>query len=294
MKMPLIWCLIPMIAIIGACGDSDFKSNEQEAVASQLHPGESAKAPTKEKTSVKTVENVTKDVVMEEATVESSPDQQDKGKVEVPADECVEKVLTFDEDPAGNPIQPGALITDQYAQWDVTISAVNAKHKRLDKAITFDSANPTGDDDDLMTPGDGPGNEDPLYNLLIIAEDDEDHNEDGLVDNPDDNSAGGKLIFEFARPTEIRSIDLIDIEEDDSRLKIFKENGDEIENEIPAEGDNSVQTYRWDNKPKVNKLKVILDGSGAVDNLTICQFEEGEGEDDGKNTGDSGKDSGKK
>ena len=78
--------------------------------------------------------------------------------------------------------------------------------------VAFDSANPTGGDDDLQTPGFGPGNNLAMGNLLILAADLIDSNNDGLVDDPDDDEDGGTIFFEFARPVTLCRFALIDLD----------------------------------------------------------------------------------
>ena len=56
---------------------------------------------------------------------------------------------------------------------------------RPDLGIAFDTANPTGGDDDLRTPGFGVNNSVGYGNVLIIAENDFDWNGDGLIDSAD-------------------------------------------------------------------------------------------------------------
>jgi hypothetical protein len=199
-------------------------------------------------------------------------DQQSMGSIEfkIPPKACSEKVVDFDLTPEGKSIASGKRVLDQYRSWGIRIEAQNNRSKLEDVAITFDSANPTGKDTDLATPGYGPGNSVALHNLLIIPEYLTDNNGDGLVDDPNDSSKGGVIIFHFDQPTEIQSIDMIDIEGKKTSIKLYDAATEVIRTDVPSRGDNSVQTIRWEKKPKVVKLKVLLEGSGAVDNLRIC------------------------
>lgn len=199
-------------------------------------------------------------------------DQQSMGSIEfkVPPKGCSEKVVDFDITPEGKSIASGKIILDQYLSWGIRIEAKNNRRKLEDVAITFDSANPTGNAADLATPGYGPGNSVALHNLLIIPEYLTDRNGDGLVDDPNDSSKGGVIIFHFDQATEIHSLDMIDMEDKLTYIKLYDAANEEIRTDVPSRGDNSVQTIRWEKKPKVVKVKVLLEGSGAVDNLRIC------------------------
>ena len=73
-----------------------------------------------------------------------------------------------------NTFAAGTVIDNEYE--DVTISATGGSGQ----AMTFDSANPTGGDDDLAS--------DTLGGLLIISE-------DGDSADPDDNAGGGSIFF---------------------------------------------------------------------------------------------------
>ena len=78
--------------------------------------------------------------------------------------------------------------------------------------MIFDSGNPTGGDEDLQTPGPGENNDTPLGNLLIIAEDDVDADNDGLVDDPDDSAEGGTIRFDFSTTVTFFGFQVIDVD----------------------------------------------------------------------------------
>lgn len=71
-----------------------------------------------------------------------------------------------------NPFAAGTVIDDEYE--GVTVSATGGSGQ----AMVFDSANPTGGDDDLGS--------DTLGGVLIVSE-------DGDSSDPDDNAAGGSI-----------------------------------------------------------------------------------------------------
>lgn len=157
----------------------------------------------------------------------------------------------------------GTVIDDEYAGLGVTISAMNNIQQNPDLAIIFDSENPTGGDDDLMTPGIGVGNNAPLGNLLIIAEDDEDTNGDGLIDDPDDEAGGGTIFFNLDDTFTGLSISIVDVEEQGGSLLFFEGGNLAAEVDIPALGDNSAQTILVDNV-SFDELRVDFAGSAGI------------------------------
>lgn len=130
-------------------------------------------------------------------------------------------------------------------------------------AMIFDTANPTGGDTDLATPGPGIDNDTPLGNVLIISE-------DGDQSDPDDSAAGGSIIFEWDEAVTVDSVTLLDIDanEPGGTVAFFYDNAGGLITSvnIPALGNNSVQTLDV-NVDGVSKMKVKLKSSGAVAEL---------------------------
>ncbi|MGD1699165.1 DUF7507 domain-containing protein, partial [Dapis sp. BLCC M229] len=151
----------------------------------------------------------------------------------------------------------GTVIDDQYANLGVTISATGGSNE----AMIFDSSNPTGGDDDLATPGDGPNNTTAQGNILIISE-------DGDSSDPDDKAGGGTITFEFDEnnPVDVNSLSFVDIEESGGKVFTTDADGNVKTTNIPAPGDNSFQTLGI-NDDDVVKLEVKLKGSGSVSSL---------------------------
>lgn len=138
---------------------------------------------------------------------------------------------SYGDPPAGTVIfgdHPYGIPADGTFFPDFIVSAVNHGNGPQ-SLIIFDSSHPTGDDFDLGTPNEtcdppGPGqgqggeqgqqgeNCEPLYNLLIIAENIVDANGDGRVDDPDDDAGGGEILFEFDSPFIIDYITIMDID----------------------------------------------------------------------------------
>ena len=186
--------------------------------------------------------------------------------------------IDFDETTLGQPLQfaAGQEITDQFEHLGVTISAVNdgvasgAMHP--DKAILFDSGNPTGDDFDLMTPNPGnPSNNEALGFVFIIAEDDWDANNDGLVDDPDDEAEGGEIRFDFAWPVTFESAKVLDCDAlEVDWLRFYDKDDNEIGAFfIPDQPDGSVQTVDV-MLSGVRRAVLELGGSGAITRIRFC------------------------
>ncbi len=177
--------------------------------------------------------------------------------------------IDFDEDADGNPLAAGTIVSTQYADFGVTITATGFG------AMIFNSANPTGGDIDLGTPNQtfgGPGigvggeagtpgeNSRALGNVLIVSE-------DGDSSDPDDNAGGGTLTFEFAQPVFVGSLQLLDIEESGGQVVTRDADGAVIASyPIPALGNNSFQVLSIGDQ-LVSEVQVIFAGSGAVAEL---------------------------
>lgn len=157
----------------------------------------------------------------------------------------------------------GRVIQDQWADSGITVSARNNHGGHPDKAILFDSDAPTGGDDDL-----GVG----LGNLLIVAENDVDADDDELVDTPDDEGYGGSLVFDFLGPTRICGVTLVDIDDDPGTELRFYTGGDTLTPFVTIPvltlGDGSVQDVITD-VPGVSRFEVYLEGSGAIGSLDL-------------------------
>ena len=121
-------------------------------------------------------------------------------------------VLDFDDLPKGD------IVSSQFQKTNgITISAKNFGNGP-GLAIIFDSLNPTGQDYDLAGPPWEGGNlasaNTVLGKILIIAENDVDLDDDGLIDIPDDegNRPAGSIYFDFENPMCSVGFDLIDVE----------------------------------------------------------------------------------
>ena len=163
-------------------------------------------------------------------------------------------------------LNSGDVVSDQFD--GVTISAQRSGDdaNSQNDAMIFDTNNPTGGDHDLEYDDRG--------NALIISEDND-------SSDADDNAQGGTMTFNFDAPSEVVSINMLDIEENGGTIDLFDADGGLINTvDIPAAGDNSQQELII-NADNVSTMNVNLVGSGAVDDLTFVKPSD-EFADDGK------------
>ena len=168
-------------------------------------------------------------------------------------------------------LAPGEIVGTQFP--GVVIEAKNSRQPYAgNRAMVFDSSNPSGGDHDLGTPNNGfggPGvgsggqpngagpNDVPLGNVLIISE-------DGDGSDPDDEAHGGTLTFDFDSPVSINYLDLLDIDSDESGgsvVTLTTSSGTQTIS-IPAIGNNSVQRIAID-VDDVELMKVDFVSSGG-------------------------------
>ena len=172
--------------------------------------------------------------------------------------------LNYNFNPEGVPLVAGETLSTQYASVGLTISCDNKTPGNPDKAIIFDSGNPTGEDDDLVTPGFGPNNNVPLGNVMIVAEDDVDLDMDGLVDDPDDEAGGGIITYQFDTAVSFCDITLLDLDDGGgSELRFYLNNA--LVDTVPLTpgGENSVQVIAGFVE-QFDRMEVDFVSSGAV------------------------------
>lgn len=166
-----------------------------------------------------------------------------------PEDVAVERIerIDFESSSAGE-LNAGDVITDQFD--GLTLSVLEG----LD-AMIFDTANPTGGDQDLFNAEEG--------NVLIISE-------DGDSADPDDNATGGTLMFNWDGAVSVDSIGLLDIEEMGCVVTLYGEDDVTVLDmiDIPALSNNSLQTLSLDTD-MVGKMDVFLTGSGAITEIAV-------------------------
>ncbi len=127
--------------------------------------------------------------------------------------------LDFDDLPTGQ------IVNHQYSQHGIAISADN-HNGGPDLAVIFDSANPTGGDYDIGTPnqsfggpgsgsggaasGDGP-NGIAQGKVLISQEHGYDRGDGIISTEPDDQTGGGSIVFDFDSATRVVSVEMLDV-----------------------------------------------------------------------------------
>ncbi len=177
----------------------------------------------------------------------------------------------------------GEIVSGQFQLSDgVTISAINERQPGLDLVIAFDSHLGGTADPDLEDPWSG-GNLPSttfLGKLLILAENDTDHDGDGLIDSPDDEGGqpAGSITFAFDQLMTSFGFDLIDIENatepDAGYVALFLD--DHLVKKVgfldlagAIFGNNSANRIPPIFAPLgFNKATIRLGGSGAIDNVT--------------------------
>ena len=193
--------------------------------------------------------------------------------------------LDFDTAPDGTKLQAGQELSQVYSEAGVQISVWNRNMTMPGRPITFDSSNPSGNDEDLGTPnqahggpGQGAGRDNTLPRgmLLIKAENTADLDGDGLVDIPDDDARGGVFVFNFNAPRCMTDIALIDIERNESPVRMvgFDSSGRQVfEHRVNGRGNNSYQHHNFppsEGTCGITELQVHLPGSGALESLRVC------------------------
>lgn len=176
-------------------------------------------------------------------------------------------LIDFSQDGLGNPLVAGDIITNQFAP-GVNISASGGSGL----AVIFDTANPTGNDPDLLTPNPGghASNTVALGNALIVNEEAFTIGMDGRVVDPNDN-VGGTITFTLSFFATGLDITLLDIEENGGFIQFFNSGGLRGGANIlgiPGIGDSSVQTLHFDGFV-FDSFVIHLAGSGAVPSLDI-------------------------
>ena len=153
----------------------------------------------------------------------------------------------------------------------------------INTALVFDAtcepggtpADCSGEDYDLFDPD--------LGNILVIAEDLVDDDEDGLVDDPDDaDTRGESFRFDFSNWTTSGSVtigtfvmNIIDVEpiEDGAQVTLYANSdftGEILAIPLPVTGDGETGTVEQPlNVSGVASMTVALQGSGGIDNIRI-------------------------
>lgn len=182
------------------------------------------------------------------------------------------RTLDFEHDGAGKVIHRGTVVSNQWSVDGLHFSFVNlggGPHI----GMIFDSDSISGGDVDLGTPNQafgGPGiggggalngagpNPHALGNLLIVSE-------DGSSQDPDDEAGGGIMVMDFAQPSRVDSLVLLDVDDPHkpSKLVYIDSTGAPADLYMPNHGDNGLvrQAVGLDD---VTRLELHLGGSGAL------------------------------
>jgi hypothetical protein len=168
---------------------------------------------------------------------------------------------SFTIDFAGFPA--GTVAGEQYADRGVHISA-KANGGFPDAIVVFDSNAPPTHDPDLAVN---------IGNILVLANNVQDANNDGLVDDPDENNFGGTQTFQFDQPVHIGSFKFIDKDHDaPAAATAFGAAGNVVGSApILNMGNASVQTVTL-NADNVRRLEIVYPDSGALTGIEVtCQ-----------------------
>jgi hypothetical protein len=172
------------------------------------------------------------------------------------AAEDLSLLLDFETDGRGNRLQAGTIIDNEYANLGLRISAPGHPFG----AMLFDSANPTGGDDDLRTPNEG---------LILIL------SEDGDRSDPDDDAQGGLIRFEWQRPVRVNyALGVIDADANEvaGTVTTYRANGTLIDvYNIRGAGDQSLQRIPINDR-NVARMDIELVGSGAITGVSVDQI----------------------
>jgi len=218
--------------------------------------------------------------------------------------EATALVLDFDD------LSSGEIVSSQFQEsHGVIISAYNPTGP--DKAIIFDSLNPTGWDNDLAGPAWAGGNlalnNVVLEKILIIAENDMDKDLDGLIDVPDDEGGrpAGSIFFEFEYRLCSVGFDIIDVEgpsefgNDSGFVATFFMDGSELArvgfdqfinenslffnptveygnnkaNRITSITVDALSVYTRTSISAFDRIEFNLGGSSAIDNIVVSTCE---------------------
>ncbi|MCB9850172.1 MAG: hypothetical protein H6817_05655 [Phycisphaerales bacterium] len=191
-------------------------------------------------------------------------------------DECVctsaWRLIDFSNDGI-NPLPAGFIFDGYFPGLGVTVTTDNATPGHPDLAIIFDSANPTGNDPDLATPGYHATNTVPYGNVLIIAQDDIDTSPaDTLVDDPNDEAGRPQGWIDLAFDDSFTDAVLVicDVDQGETGGSIdFYLNAALVGSRAIVElGDNSIQEIAFDGGV-FNRIRVNMPGSGSIPEIRL-------------------------
>ncbi|MEL7470866.1 MAG: Ig-like domain-containing protein [Pseudomonadota bacterium] len=164
----------------------------------------------------------------------------------------VSRTIDFEDLPRGT-------VVDSQIE-GITISAQRSGDDPASEndAMIFDADNPSGGDGDLAVLGVG--------NLLIVSEDND-------SSDPDDNTAGGTLTFNFDNPTQIDGLTFVDIDDGETppQINLFDADGALISSLTGiTTGDGQTGDFAV-GVGGVSRMDIVLSGSGGVNDLDITE-----------------------
>ena len=154
----------------------------------------------------------------------------------------------------------GTILSEQYAGFGVHISAVaNGGHP--DALIVFDSNAPPTHDPDLAVD---------IGNIAVLAENVDDNNGDGLVDDPDENNFGGRVTFSFDQDVRIGSFLFVDHDHQPAdHAAAYDASGNLITKVmIPVAGNGSVQSIAV-NADGVRRFELVYRDSAGFTGIEV-------------------------
>ena len=212
--------------------------------------------------------------------------------------EALLRDIDFETDAAGNLLEEGTVIDDEYLEWGLQISRVSGdpKDNVEDGLMILDSSNPKphyGDrnrdlgtaNQDFGGPGVGDGgkagqpgeNSTDLGNVLIRSR-------FGNPDKPTDAVVPGIFRFEWINePQKVRDITFLDLDDDEMHdldgngteesaiITVYEADGNVSTIDVLGIGNNSVQTIDID-IDNVVQMDVLLGGSGAITGLSFENY----------------------
>ena len=122
-------------------------------------------------------------------------------------------------------------------------------------------------------PGYGLNNDSPLGRVLVIAENVTDSGNDGVVDDPDDDAMGGRLVFNFDYDVRFVSGTVLDVDLSEAAAFEVFDGGGLLLGSYPLSslGDNSVETVTANDAiGGVRRIDLVMSGSGALAELRFC------------------------
>ncbi|MHA2277749.1 MAG: LamG-like jellyroll fold domain-containing protein, partial [Candidatus Kariarchaeaceae archaeon] len=178
---------------------------------------------------------------------------------------CQDVFLDFEGIPHGAPL---SYINNlpQFKDNGITLIAPYDESGPFHTFIIFDSDESRTSDYDLEV------NE---GNIVIVPENDNDWNNNGIFDDPDDHAAGGIQVYEFDHPRTVKSFVFVDHDNNNfARATAFDVEGNVIKHvNIPNGGESSVQTITM-NAPNTVRLEIEYHDSGALTQIDLSCYDE--------------------